>query len=206
MTEVFALVSTYGTIIVFASAFLSCLAIPIPTSLMMLTAGAFVATEDLVMWHVFGAAFAGAVLGDQTGFFLGKRGGRALIDRVASSEPRQKVVNKASGFIEKHGGYGVFLSTWLFAPLGPWVNFIAGSAGLSWRKFTIFDTAGEFVWVAIYVGLGYVFAANLSAVASTVGNLVGVVTALAVIAAMLWWIVRLVKTQNKAKAQALSEA
>lgn len=204
MTEVFALVSTYGTVLVFVSAFLSCLAIPIPTSLMMLTAGAFVATEDLVLWHVFGAAFAGAVLGDQTGFFLGKRGGRTLIDKMASSDARQKVIDKASKFIEKHGGYGVFLSTWLFAPLGPWVNFVAGSAGLSWRKFTLFDTMGEFIWVAIYVSLGYVFAANLSAVAETVGNLVGVMTALAIITAMIWWITRLIKSQNKEQTADLS--
>jgi len=205
MTEIFALVSTYGTILVFASAFLSCLAVPIPTSLMMLTAGAFVATEDLILWHVFGAAFGGAILGDQTGFFLGKRGGRALIDKIASTEPRQKVVNKASGFIERHGGYGVFLSTWLFAPLGPWVNFVAGSAGLSWRKFTVFDTLGELIWVTVYVSLGYLFAANLSVVASKVGNLVGFLTALAVIAAMLWWIIRLVTLQHKAKSATLSE-
>ena len=63
MTEtVFALVSSWGPWVIFASAFLSCLALPIPTSLMMLTGGAFAAAGDLALWQVVAAAFGLALL------------------------------------------------------------------------------------------------------------------------------------------------
>ena len=70
---VFALVTAYGAYVIFASAFLSCLALPIPTSLMMLSGGAFVATGDLALWQVVAGAFAGAVIGEAVGFGLGRR-------------------------------------------------------------------------------------------------------------------------------------
>ena len=46
---VFALITTYSVYVIFASAFLSCLMLPLPTSLMMLAGGAFVASGDLVL-------------------------------------------------------------------------------------------------------------------------------------------------------------
>ena len=61
MTEtVFGLVTQFGAYVIFASAFLSCLALPIPTSLMMLTGGAFVAAGDLSIIGVALAAYLGA--------------------------------------------------------------------------------------------------------------------------------------------------
>lgn len=77
---VFALVADYGVWVIAASAFLSCLALPIPTSLMMLTGGAFAAAGDLALWQVMAGAWVGAVFGDQTGYFIGRTGGRAVLD------------------------------------------------------------------------------------------------------------------------------
>ncbi|MGB5557275.1 MAG: DedA family protein, partial [Paracoccaceae bacterium] len=75
MTEALVdLVARYGALVIFLSCFLSCLLLPIPSSLLMLTGGAFVASGDLVGWQVAGAAWLGAVLGDQTGFRLGRVG------------------------------------------------------------------------------------------------------------------------------------
>lgn len=65
MTEtVFALLASWGPWAVFALAFLSCLALPIPTSLMILTGGAFIAAGDLGPWGVILGAYGGAVLGE----------------------------------------------------------------------------------------------------------------------------------------------
>ena len=70
---------------IFVSAFLSCLLVPIPTSLMMLTGGAFAAAGDIALWQVALAAWVGAVLGDQTGFFIGRKGGKAALAWIADS-------------------------------------------------------------------------------------------------------------------------
>lgn len=202
MTEtIFTLITSYGALVVFASAFLSCLALPIPTSLMMLSGGAFVASGDLVLWQVVGAAYAGAVIGDQAGYLIGRRGGAPLVTRLARGRKRQAVLARARALIDKRGGTGVFLSTWLFAPLGPWVNFIAGATGLGWRRFSLWDVLGETIWVSVYVGLGYLFAGQIEAVSSVMGNIVGLLAALAVAGAMVIWIRGALKAQKAQKAR-----
>jgi membrane protein DedA with SNARE-associated domain len=75
---------------------------------------------------------------------------------------------------------GVFLSRWLVSPLGPWVNLIAGATGMSALRFTLSGAAGEAVWVGLYVGLGFLFAANIGALSYVLGNAVAAVTAAAV--------------------------
>jgi membrane protein DedA with SNARE-associated domain len=84
----------------------------------------------------------------------------------------------------------VFFSTWLVAPLGPWVNVAAGAAGMGALRFTLWDALGEAIWVAIYVGLGYAFAANIGALSSILGNAVASVTALAIAAGLAVLLVR----------------
>ena len=206
MTDtLFALVTSYGAIVVFASAYLSCLAIPIPTSFMMLAAGAFVAAGDLIFWQVYSAAFFGAVAGDQTGFHLGRWGGSPVVERLSRRPSRRKLVDRAQLTINQHGGIGVFFSTWLFAPLGPWVNFIAGAAKLHWGRFTLWDILGEAIWVSVYIGLGYAFAANISTVAEIAGNVVGILAALALAAAMVFWLRHAIKHHKEQLAKGLSE-
>ncbi len=202
---VFALVGAYGPWVIFASAFLSCLALPIPTSLMMLTGGAFVATGDLDPWGVVAGAYAGAVIGDQTGYLIGRTGGVAILSRLARAPARAAVLERAQKLVDRRGGLGVFFSTWLVAPLGPWVNFIAGATRLGWARFTLWDVLGETIWVSVYVGLGYGFASQVATVAEVLGDAVGLVVALVVAAAMALWIRAVLRAQaakEKAPARA----
>lgn len=202
MTDtVFALVAAYGALVIFASAFLSCLALPIPTSLMMLTGGAFVASSDLAMPQVVAAAFAGAVLGDQAGYFIGRLGGAPVVARLARSPARAAVLERARRLVDKRGGIGVFLSTWAVAPLGPWVNFIAGATGLSWGRFSLADITGEAIWVTLYVGLGYAFATQVTLVADLMGDVMGLIAALVVAVAAALWIAAVLKAQKSRKAE-----
>lgn len=194
---VFGLVGDYGVFVIFASAFLSCLALPIPTSLMMLTGGAFVASGDLTFWSVALAAFAGAILGDQAGYLIGRTGGRKLLDHLSRSPARAVVLRRAGDLIERRGGVGVFLSTWALAPLGPWVNFVAGATGLSWLRFAVADIAGEIVWVALYVGLGFVFMDQIDTVAQIMSDLGGLLVSLTLLIAAGLWLHHVLREHRK---------
>ncbi|MGH1368953.1 MAG: DedA family protein [Maritimibacter sp.] len=193
---VFSLVASYGVWVIFASAFLSCLALPIPTSLMMLTGGAFSAAGDLALWEVILGAFLGAVLGDQAGFLIGRYGGTPLLRRISQSPARAAVLQRARALVARRGGLGVFLSTWAIAPLGPWVNFAAGATGMSWLRFAICDVLGEVIWVTLYAGLGALFAANITAIADLMSNLVGLVVALVVALVSGLWIRAVLRHQK----------
>ena len=171
-----ALVSDWGALALAVATFLSCLAVPVPTSVMMLAAGAFVATGDLELAPVLAFALAGAVLGDQAGFFLGRGLGARMRARLRRNGRRAGALRGAERALARHGVLAVFLSRWLFSPLGPYVNAAAGLARMPWVRFTAMSALGEGVWVALYTGLGFAFAGQLGRVADVLGNSVGLVT------------------------------
>lgn len=177
MTELFfALVSDWGAPALALATFLSCLAAPVPTSMMMLAAGAFIASGDLTLAPVLLAAFLGAIAGDQAGFGIGRIASPVLIGWLRKSRSRAKILEQAQGTIDRRGALAVFLSRWLFSPLGPYVNLLTGAAHMRWPLFTIMSAIGEAVWVGIYVGLGFVFYYNLGTIAAILADSVGFLT------------------------------
>lgn len=178
MTDLFfGLVSAYGLVIVGLCAYVSCLAVPVPTFAVMLAGGAFAATGDFVLWQVWAVAYVAAVCGDQTGFQIGRAGGARVLGYIGRRPRWQEMILRAQNYLLHWGGLGVFLSTWLVAPLGPWVNLIAGAAGLHPLRFLVWDAAGEAIWVTTYIMLGYMFGDQLDMLADLVSNYAAAVTA-----------------------------
>ena len=183
-------VAAWGVPALALATFLSCLAIPLPSSMMMLAAGAFAASGDLSLTSAATAALAGAILGDQTGYALGRVGYRQAEGWLRRSARRAAVLDRARGEVRRHGVLTVFLSRWLFSVLGPYVNLMAGGAGLGWRGFTAAAAAGEAVWVSVYLGLGWAAGGQLAAVASLMGNASGLVASAAVTIGLGWMLWR----------------
>ncbi|NCO87518.1 MAG: DedA family protein [Rhodobacterales bacterium] len=185
MTEqLLELIPVYGVWLMFGVTFFSCLALPVPASIVMLTAGGLAASGDLAIDEVALGAFVGAVIGDQAGYALGRRGAERLIARLRARPARAAVIDRAFTLLQRRGRLGVFLSRWLFSPLGPWINFAAGASAMPWRAFTLAGLAGETVWVGLYVGLGYGFADRVVALSQIGGTLTGALAAGAVALAL----------------------
>ncbi|MCF6304050.1 MAG: DedA family protein [Rhodobacteraceae bacterium] len=159
------LIADYGLIVLSASIVLACLALPLPSSILLVLSGAFVGSGDLDLLAVVIVAFSSAVIGDQIAYFIGAKGGDALEARLANSPKRSKSIHRAKAFSAKWGGIGVFLSRWLVAPIGPWVNYASGMGDYHWRGFTFWAFLGEIIWVGGYLSLGIIFSANAEAVA-----------------------------------------
>lgn len=171
-------VSDYGLLVIFVATVLSCLALPVPSSLMMMAGGAFSASGDLELWQVCAAALAGALIGDQTGFLLARHGGGAKLWRRLRALPRSaRLVARSEVFLQRRGGWAVYLTRWLFSPLGPYVNLIAGATKMGWARFAIADLAGEATWVAVYVTLGFVFGSQIEELSDTLGSVIAALTA-----------------------------
>ncbi|MFW2543551.1 DedA family protein [Primorskyibacter sp. 2E107] len=175
-----ALVPEYGGWILMAVTFFSCLALPVPSSFLMLAGGAFAASGDLTMTTVLASALGGALVGDQTGYLIGRKGGAPLIARLQHARRSAGLLKRAQRMIDQRGGVAVFLTRWLFSPLGPYVNFIGGAMGLDWRRFTLGSLSGESLWVSLYTGLGFAFASQIAEVAQIASDLIGLLAALLV--------------------------
>lgn len=188
-----ALVPTYGPWLLAAVTFASCLAVPVPASILMMAAGGFAAAGDLALATAAGAALAGAIAGDQAGYILGRRGGSAMLARLGDRAPP---VARAADLLARRGGLAVFLSRWLVSALGPYVNLVAGASGLPWPRFTLWGVAGEGVWVALYVGLGFHFAGNLAAASGQAFNILGFLAAGALALGLGWWLTSALRAET----------
>lgn len=203
---VLAFAADYGVPLLMVVTFLSCLALPVPSSLLMLASGGFAAAGDMVLPVVMLAAFAGAVLGDNLGYWLAHRFSGRLAQWLGANSKRAQLRQRAADYMDGYGGLSVFFSRWLVAPLGPYVNYAAGLAGFSWARFALWGAAGEVVWVTTYVGLGYLFADNITAIASLLGNLSGFLAALVVAAGLVVWMVNSSKLREARAARKARKA
>jgi membrane-associated protein len=169
----FALVPVHGAMVLFLATFLSCLAVPFPASLLMLAAGAFIASGDLSAGPVVGAALAGAVIGDQLGYGMGRVGGQRLWSWLRRRKRSGPLAVRAGEALHRRGMLTVYFTRWLVSALGPWVNFAAGATRLGWGGFSLASFLGETTWVGLYVSLGFIFAARLEEAGATAGSVIG---------------------------------
>lgn len=163
------LVPVYGTLLVFVAVVLGCFGVPAPATVSLIVAGAFVASGDLGLVPVAAIGLLGAVIGDQAGYWAGVRGSR-WAGRLSGSPGAAETMARARAFTARRGGLAVFLSRWLFSPLGPAVNVASGLLGMPWLRFTLCAVPGKAIWVALFVGLGYAFSQNLALVAEVSGS------------------------------------
>ena len=91
-----ALVPQYGLWLLAGVTFLSCLALPIPASILMLTAGGFAAAGDFDLWQALGASCCGAILGDQLGYGLGRGIGPSVLARLGKDQSRDRLLARAA--------------------------------------------------------------------------------------------------------------
>ena len=185
---VLALVPQYGLWLIFATTFLSCLALPFPASIVMLAAGGFAAAGDLQRWQAFAAAAAGGIGGALVGYWAGRGFGAPFLARLGKDPGRVKLLARAHGLMDRRGASAIFFSRWLVSPLGPWVNLVAGSAGFAWVRFTHFGVAGEAVWAGLYVGTGYGFAGNVEAASRMLGSALGMIAGAGAVIILGYWL------------------
>lgn len=191
-----ALVPTYGLWLLAGCTFLSCLAVPLPASILLLAAGGFVAAGDLPLWGCVLAALGGALLGDQAGFGAGRWGGAPLLDRLGR---RVSLLARARGHLARRGDGAVFLSRWLVSELGPFVNLAAGAAGLPWARFTLWSVLGEAIWVGLYVGVGRAATGSLEAASGLVLRIIGFLGAAALAAGLGAWLLAAARAERRSR-------
>lgn len=130
--------------------------IPFPGETMLLLAAFFAALyHQLQIPIVIACAAAGAIIGDNIGYYAGRTGGRALVARFGRYlflKPEH--LDRAERFFEKHGNKTVFFGRFI-AVLRAWAAFLAGVNRMPWRVFLIYNAAGGILWATIFGILGF---------------------------------------------------
>ena len=95
-----------------------------------------------------------AIVGDQLGYFLGNRTGALVADRPDGLFFKKKYLTNAHLFYEKYGKAAIVLCR--FIPImRTFVPFVAGAAGMEYRKFVAWDIFGGFLWITSMLWIGY---------------------------------------------------
>jgi membrane-associated protein len=184
----------YGPAVLFAVLLVGAVGLPTPGSLLLLVAGSFVEQGEMGLWPVLVLAFAGAVIGDNVGFAVGRWGGRRLSLRVSRRFGGERRLRSAEEWLKRWGDAGVFLSRWLLSPLGSPVNIVAGASGYPWRRFLFYDLLGEALWVVGYVMLGEFFGDGAEELNSVLGDFTWAVVGLLAAALLGWSLFRTLRT------------
>ena len=126
--------------------------IPLPGETTLFVASFAAHDGKLAIEWVIIAAALGAIIGDNIGYWIGHKGGRALLERKGPFyDRRMALLVHGDRFFEKHGPKAVFLGRWV-ALLRVTAAVLAGANRMEWRKFFLWNALGGVAW-ATTVGL-----------------------------------------------------
>lgn len=177
-----------------AAVFLCCtcesivvLGVLIPTTLVLLAAGALVSHGALDFWPVVAAATAGAVFGDSINFWVGRRWGNRALESHYARRYAEAIARSRSLF-ERHGGKALVLARFI-GLVRPFIAAIAGAYRMTALRFLAIEVFAGLFWAAPLIALGVVFGASLSLASEVATRLAILLVALLTFLGLLVWAV-----------------
>jgi membrane protein DedA with SNARE-associated domain len=184
------LVHHYGLIALFLIVMLESGGVPLPGETALVAAGVFASRGELNIVEVIVVAAAAAIIGDNLGYWIGRTGGRKLLERSKFlSRWMERVLPWAEGFFHRHGAKTIFIGRF-FSILRVTAAWMAGVSRMPWLKFLAWNAAGGICW-AVLVGLVAYYLGHAAADAISRYGLIGgvalvVLAALALVGFHLW--------------------
>ena len=145
----------WGYLVIFAAMLLENAGLPLPGETVTLLGGYAAGSGQLNLLGVMGAAAGGAVLGDNIGYWVGRRLGWGLILKVGrwlGQSPAQ--LEKLRDQFLRHAGKSVLLGRFV-AVLRVVAGPMAGAVGMPYPKFLLCNVAGATLWATTMVSLAW---------------------------------------------------
>jgi membrane protein DedA with SNARE-associated domain len=187
------LLLSYGLVMLFVLVSVESAGVPVPGETALIAA-AILATPQQhhysIVTVIAVAAFA-AIIGDNIGYWIGRTGGRALLERFGPVRRyADRVLPPGERFFKKHGGKTVFIGRFV-AVLRVTAAWLAGITHMPWWRFFLWNAAGGIVWATAVGLLAYYFGKAAADAVQTYG--LYAVVAIVVVAALAFVVMRVVK-------------
>jgi membrane protein DedA with SNARE-associated domain len=151
------LLLSYGLILLFAAVAIESAGIPVPGETALVTAAFLASQGHYSIVAVIAVAAAGAIIGDNIGYWIGREGGRKLLERWGPVRRyADKALPPAERFFEKHGAKAVFFGRFI-AFLRVTAAWLAGISRMTWWRFLLWNAAGGILWAVAISLLAYQF-------------------------------------------------
>jgi membrane-associated protein len=158
----------------------------LPGDSLLFIAGTVVAMAGLNVHFLVAALILAAVSGDSVNHTVGRIIGPKVFDKPDSRWFRQEHLRRTQAFYDKYGGVTIIIGR--FVPIvRTFAPFLAGVAGMPYRKFVAFSLAGSTLWISSLVYAGYLFG-NIPWVKNNLSLIVvGIVAVSLIPVASTWW-------------------
>jgi membrane-associated protein len=159
----------------------------LPGDSLLITAGIFAAKGDLNITVLCVVLSAAAVIGDATGYWIGKRAGAALYNRPQSFWFRREHLLRTKAFYDQHGGKTIVIARFMpfartFAPV------VAGIADMGYRRFATYNIVGGLLWVLSCCLGGYFLGQAIPNLEDNIHIIViGIIAVSLIGPAIAWW-------------------
>jgi membrane protein DedA with SNARE-associated domain len=180
----------YGLFLLFVLVALESTGVPLPGETALIAASVLASQGHYSIVVVIVLAAAGAIVGDNAGYWIGRKGGRALLRRIPYLRDYfERILPPAERFFVQHGAKAVFLGRFI-SLLRVTAAWLAGISHMPWWRFLFWNAAGGIVWatafgvVAYYAGRAAADAINHYGLYA--GIVLVVVIAVAVVGVHAW--------------------
>jgi membrane protein DedA with SNARE-associated domain len=176
-----------GLPLVFVLIAVESMGVPLPGETALFAAAIFASKDGPPIEAVIAVAAAGAILGDNVGYLIGRKAGRRLLEAPGPFERhRRAVIAYGQPFFDRHGPKAVFLGRFV-SGLRITAAWLAGVNRMPWRSFLFWNASGGVVWATAVGLLAYSFGHAAEHAIKTAG-LVGLIGAV-VLAAAIWFVI-----------------
>jgi membrane-associated protein len=172
----------------------------LPGESLLFTGGLLAAHGTLDIWVLAPAVAAVAILGDQTGYFIGRRIGPALFKKEDSRFFKKHYVTDSHAFFEKYGPWAIILAR--FMPfIRTFTPVVAGVSYMTYPVFLGFDVVGGILWGGGATLAGY-FLGNIEFVHKNLESIILCILFVSLLPAFISAGKVVMRRRNEAKAQA----
>jgi membrane-associated protein len=134
--------------------------VPIPGETALIAAAVLASEGRLQIGLVIALAAAAAIVGDNLGYVIGRKGGRWLLERPgAFQRQRQEVLRVGEPFFEAHGAKAVFFGRFLLG-LRIWASWLAGATRMRWSAFALWNALGGITWASAVGTIAYLLGSS----------------------------------------------
>jgi membrane-associated protein len=129
--------------------------VPVPGETALITSSILASRGKLQIELVIVLAAAAAIVGDNIGYVIGRKGGRWLLERPGRFyRQRRQVLETGEPFFERHGPKAVFFGRFILG-LRVWASWLAGATRMEWRSFVLWNALGGICWATVIGVLSY---------------------------------------------------
>lgn len=174
----------YGAGILALALLIGGMGIPLPGTLMVIVAGAFIRQGIIDLAPTLTLGLVAVVIGDSISYAMGHYA-KGWVERKFGDNEN---FHSARATFKKRGGIAIYLTRFLITPLAIPTNLIAGSTGYPYRRFLAYDLAGEATWLLLFGGLGYAFGSQWEVIYQLISESSGLILGVvALLGALYFW-------------------